>query len=151
MRPARTTPGADDEFLVEMMRLATCDDRDPEQLHADLLAACATRLGLRGASLFAIGPGGRLVLLAAAGDGARVLALLEQHLQQGPSLDAARSGTTVGETDPDGVRRRWPGLVSELEYREVSSVYGVPVRDRAGEEAVPARCARCWPCCRTAR
>jgi hypothetical protein len=93
----------------------------------DALTSCLNRIGLEAASIVAMAPDGQLEVLAA-DDVGRVLALLARHLDQGPALDALRSGTAEGAADAGAVRRRWPLLAPELEQRGISSAYGVPVR-----------------------
>ncbi len=73
----------------------------------------------------------RLTVVAASSDAAQLLEVLQLQSEQGPCLDAYRSGAPVSVPDLSAAAARWPRFVAAVEsLSDISSVHALPMRLR---------------------
>ena len=102
--------------LVEMADTLV-DDYDVVDLLTGLADRCVSLLGVSAAGVMLASPGGSLGLVASSSEAMRLLELFELQAQEGPCLDAFRTGEHVGHQDLEAgvgplavvLRRRCPG------------------------------------------
>src|SRR3984885_9931868 len=91
--------------LVEMADTLV-DDYDVVDLLTGLTDRCVSLLGVSAAGVMLASPSGGLGLVASSSEAMRLLELFELQAQQGPCLDAFRSGQRVEhETLESGIGR----------------------------------------------
>ena len=91
------------------------------------LAECATRvLGLAGSGV-TLEAQGKLVFVTAVSEPIRDLEVLQQDLQQGPCVDAFRSGRAQAVGHAAAERERWPDYAALAEELGVGAVAGIPM------------------------
>lgn len=106
------------------------DDYDVVEMLTRLTASCAELLDVESAGmLLADGHG---ILHLAASSSARVSDLEAFQLQreEGPCLDAYRSGEMVIAVDPDSISRGWPQFAGATARAGFASVHAFPMRLR---------------------
>src|SRR5580704_17853157 len=87
--------------LVEMADTLV-DDYDVVDLLTGVADRCVNLLG--------VSPAGSLGLVASASEAMRLLELFELQEQEGPCLDAFRTGERVGHENRDAGSGRWPSF-----------------------------------------
>jgi hypothetical protein len=106
--------------LVEMADTLV-DDYDVVDLLTGLTDRCVTLLGVSAAGVMLASPSGSLGLVASSSEAMRLLELFELQEQEGPCLDAFRSGGRVDEDDLQAGSGRWPlfsaAALSILQHR----------------------------------
>lgn len=106
-----------DQFdITDFLHVLTC--RSVELLDADA------------AGLMLADQSGQLHLFAASSEETRTLELFELQLNEGPCLDAFRSGTAVINVNHDTATQRWPILRRALDAGSYTSIHAVPMRLR---------------------
>ena len=97
--------------LVEMAGTLV-EDYDVVDLLTGLADRCVDLLGVSAAGVMLASPAGSLGLVASSSEAMRLLELFELQQQEGPCLDAFRTGEPVGHEDleagPAGGRRSPP-------------------------------------------
>ena len=97
--------------LVEMADNLV-EDYDVVDLLTGLADRCVSLLGVSAAGVMLASPAGSLGLAASSSEATRLLELFELQAQEGPCLDAFRTGERVGHEDleagPGGGRRSPP-------------------------------------------
>jgi transcriptional regulator with GAF, ATPase, and Fis domain len=73
---------------------------------------------------------GGLGVMAASSHEVRLLELFELQSEEGPCLDAFRSGEAVTRPDPVAMRASWPSFTARLEEAGFASAQAVPMRLR---------------------
>ncbi len=123
--------------LVEMADTLV-DDYDIVDLLTGLADRCVHLLGVSAAGVMLASPAGSLGLVASSSEAMRLLELFELQAQEGPCLDAFRTGEPVGHEDlqAGAVRRRRAGRV-RLGVRAAAAV--------AGGDPRRLESARCHP------
>ncbi|HET9138221.1 GAF and ANTAR domain-containing protein [Actinophytocola sp.] len=97
----------------------------------ELLAnRCVEVLGVRAAGLLLADHRGRLNLVAASTEQARLLELFELQNQEGPGLDCYHSGRPVHATDLAAAADRWPRFAAAAGAAGFGSVHALPMRLR---------------------
>src|SRR5271170_1472116 len=84
--------------LVEMADNLV-DDYDVIDLLTGLADKCVSLLGVSAAGVMLASPGGSLGLAASSSEAMRLLELFELQGEEGPCLDAFRSGAAIGHED----------------------------------------------------
>ena len=84
--------------LVEMADTLV-DDYDVVDLLTGLADRCVDLLGVSAAGVMLASPAGSLGLVASSSEAMRLLELFELQAQEGPCLDAFRTGEPVGHED----------------------------------------------------
>ena len=95
--------------LVEMADTLV-DDYDVVDLLTGLTDRCVTLLGVSAAGVMLASPSGSLGLVASSSEAMRLLELFELQAQEGPCLDAFRSGVRVDQVDLRAGLGRWPSF-----------------------------------------
>src|SRR5580700_8400384 len=92
--------------LVEMADTLV-DDYDVVELLTGLTDRCVSLLGVSAAGVMLASPAGTLGLVASSSEAMRLVELFELQAQQGPCLDAFRSGETVTHENLEPGIGRW--------------------------------------------
>ena len=106
--------------LVEMADTLV-DDYDVVDLLTGLADRCVSLLGVSAAGVMLASPGGSLGLVASSSEAMRLLELFELQAQEGPCLDAFRTGERVGHQDLEAGSGRWPSFSAAALQGRVSS------------------------------
>jgi len=86
------------------------DDYDVVDLLTGLADRCVSLLGVSAAGVMLASPAGRLGLAASSSEAMRLLELFELQAQEGPCLDAFRTGERVDHETLDAGSGRWPSF-----------------------------------------
>jgi len=115
--------------LVEMADTLV-EDYDVVDLLTGLADRCVELFGVSAAGVMLASPEGRLGLVASSSEAMRLLELFELQAQEGPCLDAFRTGERVEQQDLEAESGRWPSF-SAAAFREgFQSVSALPLRFR---------------------
>lgn len=106
------------------------DDFDVVDMLTRLASRCVTVLGLSAAGVMLASPGGDLRLVASSSETMRVLELFELQAQEGPCLDAFRTGERVGHEYLQAGTGRWPRFSMVAAEAGFQSVFALPLRLR---------------------
>ncbi|MBF9133320.1 GAF and ANTAR domain-containing protein [Plantactinospora sp. S1510] len=107
-----------DEFdLIDLLHTLTCRAAE---------VAASSIVGLVLADHY-----GKLQFVAASREEARILELLQIQNDEGPCLDAFRTGALVADTNLRDASGRWPRFVPHAVGAGIHSVYAFPLRLRA--------------------
>ncbi|HUK73288.1 MAG TPA: GAF and ANTAR domain-containing protein [Streptosporangiaceae bacterium] len=122
--------------LVEMADTLV-DDYDIVELLTGLVDRCVELLGVSAAGVMLasspvmlVSPRGSLGLVASSSEAMRVLELFELQAQEGPCLDAFRTGERVAHEDLAAGSGRWPSFSAAALEAGFQSVSAVPLRWR---------------------
>ncbi|HUJ65243.1 MAG TPA: GAF and ANTAR domain-containing protein [Acidimicrobiales bacterium] len=118
--------------LVELADNLT-DDFDVVELLTGLADRCVTLLGVSAAGVMLASPQGSLRLVASSSETMRVVELFELQAQQGPCLDAYRTGERVAHEHLQAGTGRWPRFATVAVEAGFRSAFALPLRlrDRA--------------------
>lgn len=105
-------------------------DFDIVDLLHDLVTRSVELVDAAAAGLMLTDPQGRLRVMAASSEQARLLELLELQNEQGPGLECFRSGQIVSESSPAEQATRWPTIAPALRALDFEGVHAVPLRLR---------------------
>ena len=103
---------------------------DVVELLTLLTDRCVEVLDVGAAGLMLVAPEGDLRVMASSSEAMRVLELFELQAQEGPCLDAYRSGEPVVNQDLASVNGRWPRFAAEALAAGFHSVHALPMRLR---------------------
>ena len=95
--------------LVEMADTLV-DDYDVVDLLTGVADRCVNLLGVSAAGVMLASPAGSLGLVASSSEAMRLLELFELQAQEGPCLDAFRTGEPVGHENLEAGSGRWPSF-----------------------------------------
>jgi GAF domain-containing protein len=115
--------------LVEMAS-ALADDHDVVDLLTGLADRCVSLLGVSAAGVMLASPEGSLGLVASSSEAMRLLELFELQAQQGPCLDAFRTGERVEHQNLDAGSGRWPSFAAAARQAGFQSAFALPLRLR---------------------
>ena len=104
------------------------DDFDVVDVLTKLTDACVETLDVTAAGVMLAAPDGQLRVMASSSDPMRMLELLEVQEQEGPCLDAHRSGAGVASADLAEEERRWPIFAPEAISLGFRSAHALPLR-----------------------
>jgi GAF domain-containing protein len=116
--------------LVEMADTLVDDDYDVVDLLTGLADRCVTLLGVSAAGVMLASPAGTLGLVASSSEAMRLLELFELQAQEGPCLDAFRTGERVEHENLDAGSGRWPLFASAAIKAGFASAFALPLRLR---------------------
>src|SRR5579863_10112978 len=116
--------------LVEMADTLV-DDYDVIDLLTGLADRCVSLLGVSAAGVMLASPAGSLELAASSSEAMRLLELFELQQQEGPCLDAFRTGGLVGHESLEGGAGRWPLFAAAAVEAGFQSALAMPLRLRA--------------------
>ena len=112
--------------LVEMADTLV-DDYDVVDLLTRLADRCVGLLGVSAAGVMLASPAGKLGLVASSSEAMRLLELFELQAQEGPCLDAFRTGDRIEHEDLQAGSGRWPS-------------FSAAALERASGRRSPSRC-----------
>lgn len=106
------------------------DDFDVVDLLTALTDRCVSLLNISAAGVMLAGPNRELRLIASSSEAMRILELFELQEDEGPCLDAYRTGEAVEQLDLQSGRARWPRFAPEALDSGYRSVLALPLRLR---------------------
>jgi GAF domain-containing protein len=115
--------------LVEMADTLV-DDYDVIDLLTGLADRCVTLLGVSAAGVMLASPAGSLELVASSSEAMRLLELFELQEQEGPCLDAFRTGSLVEHENLDAGAGQWPLFAAAAIRAGFRSALALPLRLR---------------------
>jgi GAF domain-containing protein len=115
--------------LVEMADTLV-DDYDVVDLLTGLTDRCVNLLGVSAAGVMLASPEGSLGLVASSSEAMRLLELFELQAQEGPCLDAFRTGQPVGHENLQPGAGRWPSFSAAALRAGFQSALALPLRLR---------------------
>ena len=115
--------------LVEMADTLV-DDYDVVDLLTGVADRCVDLLGVSAAGVMLASPAGSLGLVASSSEAMRLLELFELQAQEGPCLDAFRTGERVQHENLDAGSGRWPSFSAAARKAGFASASAVPLRLR---------------------
>ena len=115
--------------LVEMADTLV-DDYDVIDLLTGLTDRCVNLLGVSAAGVMLASPAGSLGLVASSSEAMRLLELFELQAQEGPCLDAFRSGQPVEHVNLAVGSGRWPSFGAAAREAGFLSAAALPLRLR---------------------
>ena len=121
---------ADAMRSVAEMADTLVDDYDVVDLLTGLADRCVSLLGVTAAGVMLASPAGSLGLVASSSETMRLLELFELQAQEGPCLDAFRTGERVEHQDLEAESGRWPSFSAAALREGFQSVSALPLRFR---------------------
>jgi GAF domain-containing protein len=115
--------------LVEMADTLV-DDYDVVDLLTGLADRCVSLIGVSAAGVMLASPRGSLGLVASSSEAMRLLELFELQSQEGPCLDAFRTGEPVEHENLQAGASRWPSFSVAALDAGFRSVLALPLRLR---------------------
>ena len=115
--------------LVEMADTLV-DDYDVVDLLTRLADRCVGLLGVSAAGVMLASPAGKLGLVASSSEAMRLLELFELQAQEGPCLDAFRTGDRIGHENLQAGSGRWPSFSAAALEAGFRSATALPLRLR---------------------
>lgn len=115
--------------LVEMADTLV-DDYDVVDLLTGLTGRCVSLLDVSAAGVMLASPSGGLGLVASSSEAMRLLELFELQAEEGPCLDAFRSGVRVEQKDLQAGSGRWPQFSAAALQAGFRSAVALPLRLR---------------------
>ena len=106
------------------------DDYDIVDMLTGVTDRCVSILGVSAAGVMLASPAGSLSLVASSSEAMRLLELFELQAQEGPCLDAFRTGERVGHQDLEAESGRWPSFSAAALREGFQSVSALPLRFR---------------------
>ena len=91
---------------------------------------CVEVLEVEAAGVMLATPDGQLRVMASSSEAMRVLELFEIQAQEGPCLDAHRTGEAVVNQDLDASNTKWPRFAAEAVDAGYHSAHALPMRLR---------------------
>jgi GAF domain-containing protein len=115
--------------LVEMADTLV-EDYDVVDLLTRLTGRCVSLLGVSAAGVMLASPAGKLGLVASSSEAMRLLELFELQAQEGPCLDAFRTGDRIDYEDLQAGSGRWPSFSAAALEAGFRSASALPLRMR---------------------
>src|SRR6478735_10999733 len=115
--------------LVEMADTLV-EDYDVVDLLTGLTDRCVSLLGVSAAGVMLASPAGKLGLVASSSEAMRLLELFELQAQEGPCLDAFRTGQPVRHENLQAGSGRWPSFSTAALKAGFQSAVSLPLRLR---------------------
>jgi GAF domain-containing protein len=106
------------------------DDYDVVDLLTRLSHRCVSLLGVSAAGVMLVSPAGHLGLAASSSEAMRLLELFELQAEEGPCLDAFRTGERIEHENLDGQTGRWPSFAAAALQAGFQSAIALPLRLR---------------------
>ena len=123
-------PASDEVLFATLIELAdtTIIGFDLISFADRLVGACVEVLGVTAAGILLADQFGSLRVLASTDEETRMLELLELQNNDGPCLEAFRSGTAVEGVDLSRFTKRWPRFAATAISVGINTAYAVPMR-----------------------
>ena len=115
--------------LVEMADTLV-EDYDAVDLLTGVADRCVNLLGVSAAGVMLASPAGSLGLVASSSEAMRLLELFELQAQEGPCLDAFRTGEPVQQENLQAGAGRWPVFSAAAVQAGFASALALPLRLR---------------------
>jgi GAF domain-containing protein len=115
--------------LVEMADTLV-DDYDVVDLLTGLTDRCVSLLGASAAGVMLASPAGTLGLVASSSEAMRLLELFELQAEEGPCLDAFRTGEQIAHENLEPGSGRWPSFAAAARSAGFHSAFALPLRLR---------------------
>jgi GAF domain-containing protein len=115
--------------LVEMAD-TLAGDYDIVDMLTGLADRCVHLLGVSAAGVMLASPAGSLALVASSSEAMRLLELFELQAQEGPCLDAFRTGEPVAHENLQAGAGRWPSFSAAALSGGFASALALPLRLR---------------------
>ncbi len=115
--------------LVEMADTLV-DDYDVVEMLTGVADRCVSLLDVSAAGVMLTSPEGRLGLVASSSEAMRLLELFELQAQEGPCLDAFRTGEPVEQENLEAGAGRWPSFAAAALQDGFRSALALPLRLR---------------------
>jgi GAF domain-containing protein len=106
------------------------DDYDIIDLLTSLTDRCVSLLDASAAGVMLAAPGGDLRLVASSSEAMRIVEVFELQTQEGPCLDAYRSGERVEHENMQAGAGRWPRFATAALGAGFRSAFALPLRLR---------------------
>jgi GAF domain-containing protein len=106
------------------------DDYDVVDLLTRLSDRCVSLLGVSAAGVMLVSPTGHLGLAASSSEAMRLLELFELQAEEGPCLDAFRTGERIEHEHLDAQTGRWPLFAAAALEAGFQSAIALPLRLR---------------------
>jgi GAF domain-containing protein len=106
------------------------DDYDVVDLLTRLSHRCVNLLGVSAAGVMLVSPAGHLGLAASSSEAMRLLELFELQAEEGPCLDAFRTGERIEHENLDAQTGRWPSFAAAALQAGFQSAIALPLRLR---------------------
>jgi GAF domain-containing protein len=117
------------QSLVEMADTLV-EDYDVVDLLTGVADRCVALLGVSAAGVMLASPAGGLGLVASSSEAMRLLELFELQQQEGPCMDAFRTGERVGHENLQAGSGRWPSFSAAARKAGFASASALPLRLR---------------------
>ena len=117
------------QSLVEMADTLV-DDYDIVDMLTGVADRCVRLLGASAAGVMLVSPAGNLGLVASSSEAMRLLELFELQAQEGPCLDAYRTGEPAGPENLEADAGRWPRFAAAALPAGFQSALALPLRLR---------------------
>lgn len=115
--------------FVELADTLVADFDVVDLLHL-LVDRCAEILDVDAAGIMLVAPSGELRVMASTSHVMRLLELFQLQAEEGPCLEAYRTGVPVINQDLEGSNGRWPKFSAEAVDAGFHSVHALPLRLR---------------------
>ncbi|MHB1930491.1 MAG: GAF and ANTAR domain-containing protein, partial [Acidimicrobiales bacterium] len=106
------------------------DDFDVVDLLSLLSDRCVQALDVTAAGVMLAAPSGALQVIASSSDAMRTLELFQLQADEGPCLEAHRTGQQVADLDLAGTGSRWPRFAAAATGQGFRSAHSLPMRLR---------------------
>jgi GAF domain-containing protein len=106
------------------------DDYDVVDMLTEVADRCVSVLGVSAAGVMLAAPAGDLNLVASSSEAMRLLELFELQAEEGPCLDAFRSGKPVEHQNLEAGAGRWPSFSAAALQAGFQSALALPLRLR---------------------
>ncbi len=120
------------EVVTALMDMADTlvDDYDIVDMLTGLANRCVSLLEVSAAGVMLAAPAGDLNLVASSSEAMRLLELFELQAEEGPCLDAFRTGEPVGQEELEAGMGRWPSFSVAALRAGFQSALALPLRLR---------------------
>jgi GAF domain-containing protein len=115
--------------LVDLAEVLT-DDYDVVDVLTRLTDRCVDLLGAAAAGVALAGPAGELRLIASSSETMRLVELFELQTEEGPCVDAFRTGNRVAHEDLHAESGRWPRFAAVALKAGFQGAFALPLRIR---------------------
>ncbi|HET9733476.1 MAG TPA: GAF and ANTAR domain-containing protein [Acidimicrobiales bacterium] len=106
------------------------DDFDVVELLSLLSDRCVATLDVTAAGVMLAAPSGALQVVASSSDAMRTLELFQLQADEGPCIEAYRTGEAVVNVDLAAQRSRWPDFAPQATGQGFHSAHSLPMRLR---------------------
>ncbi|WP_433662626.1 GAF and ANTAR domain-containing protein [Nocardia sp. CA-128927] len=113
---------------LSVLTTSVVEDCDPATVLSQINNACLDLLDAAASGIILADPRGAFGVAAASDERARLVELLQSHLEQGPCVDAIRKNQTVEATDLGQDPAPWPAFAATAIGLGYRSLLAVPMR-----------------------